>query len=111
MMTEVTNWSEQDYHSALMPPVQAVAAWDVVEVMPLPGHRLAVRFVDGLSGIVDLSARVVSPTAGVFERLRDVDVFAQVYIAYGAVTWPREIDLAPDAMHDEIKARGVWRVA
>jgi hypothetical protein len=26
----------------------------------------------------------------------------------GAVTWPGEIDLAPDAMHDEIKKNGKW---
>ena len=36
------------------------------------------------------------------------DVFAQVGIDHGAVTWPGEIDLAPDAMYDEIKASGQW---
>jgi hypothetical protein len=102
--------TEEDRAVALMPPFQATAPWDVCEVAPLPGYRLEVRFVDGTSGIVDLSARVVSPKAGVFERLRDVSVFAQVYIAYGAVTWPGEIDLAPDAMHEEIRARGEWRL-
>jgi len=27
---------------------------------------------------------------------------------YGAVTWPGEIDLAPDAMYAEITATGAW---
>ncbi len=26
----------------------------------------------------------------------------------GAVTWPGEIDLAPDAMYLEIEAAGIW---
>ncbi len=86
------------------------APWDARDVIPLPGYRLAVRFVDGTTGIVDLSARVVSPRAGVFSRLRDRDVFAEVYIAYGAVTWPGDVDLAPDAMHDAIKTLGEWKI-
>jgi hypothetical protein len=102
--------TEEDRPAALIPPFQAAAPWDVIDVIPLPGSRLAVRFVDGISGIVDLSTRVASPAAGVFAQLRDPGVFAQVHIAYGAVTWPGEIDLAPDAMHDEIKAHGEWRI-
>jgi len=82
----------------------------VRDVVPLPGYRLAVRFVDGTSGIVDLSARVASLGAGVFAQLRDPDVFGRVYIEYGAVTWPGGIDLAPDAMHDEIEANGEWKL-
>jgi hypothetical protein len=27
---------------------------------------------------------------------------------HGFVEWPGDIDLAPDAMYDEIKALGVW---
>jgi hypothetical protein len=29
-------------------------------------------------------------------------------LEYGAVTWPGEIDLAPDAMYEEIKQNGTW---
>jgi hypothetical protein len=29
-------------------------------------------------------------------------LFAQVFIDYGAVAWPGEIDLAPDAMYAQI---------
>jgi hypothetical protein len=79
-------------------------------VIPLPGYRLAVTFVDGTAGTVDLSARVLSPKAGVFAALQDQHLFAQVFVAYGAVTWPGEIDLAPDAMHREIAANGEWRI-
>lgn len=50
----------------------------------------------------------MSQKAGVFANLRDIDTFNQVYLEYGAVIWPGEIDLAPDTMHDEIKQNGKW---
>jgi hypothetical protein len=49
-----------------------------------------------------------SENAGVFAALRDETVFRRVFLEYGAVTWPGEIDLAPDAMYEEIKKNGVW---
>ena len=82
--------------------------WRVTEVLALDGFRLRVRFVDGLEGEVDLSGRVKSPAAGVFAVLADPDKFADVFVEHGAVTWPGELDLAPDAMHDEIAAQGKW---
>jgi hypothetical protein len=80
--------------------------WDVIQVRPLPGLRLAVRFADGTSGEVDVSKLILGPTPGVFEPLRDPARFAEVGVDHGAVAWPGELDLAPDAMYDEIKATG-----
>ena len=82
--------------------------WRVAEARPLDGFRLHIRFVDGLVGDVDMSALVRSPTAGVFARLADPSLFGQVFVEHGAVTWPGEIDLAPDAMYAEIKKAGIW---
>jgi hypothetical protein len=80
----------------------------VTEVHTLPGYHLVVKFVDGTEGEVDLSQLVLSNKAGVFAALRDPAVFAKAYVECGAVMWPGEIDLAPDAMYDEIKNRGRW---
>jgi CubicO group peptidase (beta-lactamase class C family) len=80
----------------------------VAEVEALPNWRLRVRHNDGVSGIVDMAGLIHSPNAGVFAALRDTALFAQVYLDLGAVTWPGELDLAPDAMHDEIAERGEW---
>jgi hypothetical protein len=80
----------------------------VIEVHTLTGYRLVVRFVDGTTGEVDLSRLVMSDSAGVFAQLRDPALFAQAHVEYGAVVWPGEIDLAPDAMYDEIKKQGRW---
>ena len=77
----------------------------------LPDDRLFVQFIDGLTGVVDLSALIASPNAGVFARLRDRALFEQVHVEMGAVVWPGELDLAPDAMHAAIKQLGEWRIA
>ena|SRR5690348_16830639 len=88
--------------------VNCTAAWRVVKVQALPNYQIEVEFVDGLCGLVDLSQRIKSEKAGVFAVLSRVDVFNQVSVQLGAVTWPGEIDLAPDVMHDEIKKQGKW---
>ncbi len=77
-------------------------------VEALPAFRLKVSFLDGTEGTVDMSARVRSADAGVFAVLADPERFAEVFVDYGVVTWPGEIDLAPDAMHGAIQATGEW---
>jgi len=90
------------------PGVTPSAPWRVREVHALTGYRLSVKFNDGMAGEVDLSRVVMSDKAGVFAALRDPAVFDRVYLEYGVVTWPGEIDLAPDAMHAQIKKEGRW---
>jgi hypothetical protein len=98
----------ENFAAALIPPIEASAPDDVRDVIPLPGYRLAVRFHDGTAGTVDMAAMITAPTAGVFARLRDPVEFARVHVLYGVVTWPGELDLAPDAMHDALAATGEW---
>ena len=90
------------------PGVIPRASWRVIEVHTLPDYRLVVKFMDGTTGEVDLSHLVMSDSADIFAQLRDPVLFAQAYVEYGAVVWPGEIDLAPDAMYDEIKKKGRW---
>lgn len=84
------------------------ARWRVTEVRPLADYRLSVRFADGTSGEVDASRLILGTAPGVFAPLRDPTLFASVRIEHGAVTWPGGLDLAPDAMYAEIRARGFW---
>lgn len=95
-------------HSAFA--VTPSTPWRVRRVAVLPGHRLRVTFVDGLSGEVNLAAWLASSkvTGTVFERLRDEAFFGQAFLELGAVTWPNGADLAPDAMYDEIRREGTW---
>ena len=89
--------------------IHACSSWSVTALEVLSEYRLQVRFYDGIAGIVDMSRLISSPEAGVFAPLADESLFAQAFIAYGAVTWPGESpDLAPDAMHKAIMECGAW---
>ncbi len=95
--------AKQDSSIAVTPPIQPRMPWRVAAVEALPDFKLRVRFMDGTEGTVDLAALVHSPNAGVFAALADSKLFAKVFVAFGAVTWPGEIDLAPDSMYAEVK--------
>jgi len=73
--------------------------WDVVEVKIESEYCLFVRFMDGLAGRVELCRESLT---GVLAPLQDQQFFEQVFIECGAITWPGGIDLAPDAMYDEV---------
>lgn len=77
----------------------------VIHVRVADSGSLQVEFADGIKGAVKF---LPSHLTGVFEVLRSPTFFAQVGIERGAVTWPGELDLAPDAMYDTIKQYGVW---
>jgi hypothetical protein len=100
--------ARQNRSPAVVPAIVPKARWRVARVEALPDYRLSVRFLDGLEGIVDMSRLIFSAEAGVFAVLSDAALFGQVYLEYGAVTWPGEIDLAPDAMYSEIAGAGSW---
>jgi len=98
----------KDSSTALVDEVSPRSPWRVTAVEALAGFRLRVEFADGLKGTVDLSGLVHSQQAGVFAALVDPVLFARVKLDCGAVSWPGEIDLAPDAMHEAIQKHGEW---
>lgn len=79
--------------------------WDVIEVEPAGPLALKVQFADGTRGRVVFEQ---SHLTGVFAALKDPAVFKKAHIVGGAVTWPGNVDLAPDAMHQAILAQGEW---
>lgn len=101
--------SAQDRAAPLTPAPRAIAPWRLSRAEALPDYRVRVRFNDGVEGVVDLARLIGSHEAGVFSALRDARIFAAARVEHGVLTWPGEIDLAPDAMHHEIKTHGVWR--
>ncbi|MHA4870734.1 DUF2442 domain-containing protein [Duganella sp. PWIR1] len=79
--------------------------WDVTEVRMEGTYAFRVRFKDGVEGVVKF---MPSAFRGVFARLRNPAEFGQVSAVDGVVTWPGELDLAPDAMHAQIAKNGEW---
>jgi hypothetical protein len=92
------------------PTIKHTVAWRVTAVSALPDARLRVTFVDGTSGEVEMGAFLRNPDLDgtVFEPLRNPGIFAEAQVVLGAIQWPNGADLAPDAMYDAIRERGVW---
>jgi hypothetical protein len=101
--------AKQNSPVAVVEEISPRSPWRVTDVEALPEFRLRVTFADGLTGVVDMDRLLHSPQAGVFTALLDPSLFAKVSVEFGAVTWPGELDLAPDAMHTAISEHGVWR--
>jgi len=74
----------------------------VVSVHVLDNYRLEVAFDDGVQGVVSLEERLFGP---IFEPLRDGTFFRQVFVdEFGVISWPNGADLAPDALHEQLRA-------
>jgi hypothetical protein len=76
---------------------------EIVEVKPLDGFRLFLKFKDGVSGTVDLSSLACRGVfaawlnEGFFEKVRITDV--------GALEWPGELDLCPDSLYLQLTGK------
>ena len=77
--------------------------YDIIHVEPRKGYRLLIRFADGLEGEVDVSDLAGK---GVFKAWKKPGFFAKAYIdpESRTVCWPGDIDLAPDALYEDIAA-------
>jgi hypothetical protein len=73
----------------------------IESAQPLPGHRLKVRFNDGLEGVYPVEPE---RRGGVFLKLLEPTIFKAVSINrdFGCVEWPGGVDLCPDTMHQEM---------
>lgn len=72
---------------------------DITAVQVLTGHRLHLRFEDGVEGEIDVAQLI--EFKGVFAPLQDRAYFAQVHVnpETGTIEWPNEADLDPDVLY------------
>jgi hypothetical protein len=79
-----------------------------VNVTPLGGYKLRIRYSDGVEGEVDLSHLVGK---GVFGIWKDLRTFESVHIGpSGEIRWSDEVDLCPDALYIEITGKSPEQV-
>ena len=80
---------------------------DVVEVRPLGGYRVLIRFEDGMKGELDLSSLI--DFKGIFAPLRDEREFARVHVhpELGTLVWPNGADLDQDVLYSKIAGQPI----
>ena len=74
--------------------------WDVSIVKPKSGYKIYVEIKDGRKGLFDMNPYL---DHGVFRELKDINYFNQVYVLFGAITWPNEQDIAPETLINEMQ--------
>jgi hypothetical protein len=79
-------------------------------VSVLPGHRLALTFRDGSSGIADCSTIRTSKNLGIYAALAAPVFFNQVRIELGVLTWPNGADLDPAWLYENLALNKTWSV-
>ncbi len=82
---------------------------DVAEVTHLGGHRLRIRFDDGIEGEIDLGSKLRFD--GVFAPLKDPRYFGRVRIERdgGTICWPNDADIDPVVLYSWITGKPIPR--
>jgi hypothetical protein len=71
-------------------------------------YRLKVWFTDGQAGEWDFS-ELQRDHGPMVEPFKDAAFFDQVFLEFGALTWPNGFDWAPDALHADMAVAGALR--
>ncbi len=80
-----------------------------IEVLPLDGYRVWLRYADGVAGEVDLSDLA---GRGVFQAWESRACFEAVRVAAdGGIAWGDEIELCPDALYLRLTGKSVEEIA
>jgi hypothetical protein len=76
----------------------------VVAARHLGGHRLHVRFADGVEGALDLR-ELMGDFKGILAALRDPAFVAQVEVPEGETTvvWPNGADICESVLYDAVR--------
>lgn len=73
----------------------------IIEVKPLGGHNLHVRFSNGDEGEADFRW-IADATGAMVEPLVDEAFFARVFLSNGVLTWPNGFDVDSIGLHQEM---------
>ena len=71
--------------------------------------RLSVSITDGSQGEHDFSA-MVAKGRGLILELQSRAFFERVFLDYGALSWPKGFDIAPEWLRREMLAAGELRI-
>jgi len=82
---------------------------DIIEVQPLKGYRLRIKFSDGVEGIIDIKER--TDFEGIFAPLTEEEYFRKVKVnsELGTFEWPNGADLDKSVLYSDITGEPiVW---
>ena len=66
---------------------------DILQACPLEDYKVAVVFDTGERAVFDCSRYLDKPY---WRRLKDPEFFRKVFVDYGTLVWPEDIDIGPE---------------
>jgi Protein of unknown function (DUF2442) len=76
----------------------------VKEVIPQDDHTLLLVFENGENGILDMKPFL---DYGVFQRIKDLDKFKRVRVAFDTIEWDCGVDLDPEYIYAKCMKRSI----
>lgn len=73
----------------------------VKEVVPGNDYTLFVTFEDGVNGNIDMKPFI---STGIFQRIKDIDMFKKVRVVFDTIEWECGVDIDPEFIYDKCKS-------
>ena len=73
---------------------------EIIEVEALKDYQLKLIFDNGEIKIKDMKPYL---DKGIFKKLKDINVFNNVKIKYGTISWENDIDMCADSLYETSK--------
>ena len=73
---------------------------EIIKVEPLEDYKLLLTFDNNEKRIKDMKPYL---NRGIFKKLRDINLFNNVDIKYGTISWGEDIDICADSLYDSSK--------
>lgn len=71
----------------------------VIEAKHIGDYRIRIEFNDGRVGEVDLKEVIAGDQRAIFNQLKDIELFKRFKVKYDTLTWPNELDIAPEYLY------------
>lgn len=71
--------------------------YGVLSVKVLDDFKLLLTFDDGKRKVYDMKPNL----HGIFETLKDPNMFALAHVDYGTVCWTDQLDIDPELLYDD----------
>lgn len=70
---------------------------EVINAQYLDGYRIKLLFNNGETKIVDLEEKLNN---GIFQTLKDIELFKQFTIPFNTIEWKNGADIAPEYLYE-----------